>query len=97
MELILSTPQSIKEIVDLSLNEALTNFEKKLLQSNYANKTYEVKEAAKIKRCSEQTIYKEIKKGNLKAEQFGRKYLIPHSELFNSKNEVKSLKYKRDV
>ncbi len=97
MELILSTPHSIKEIVDVSINEALLNFEKKLLHSNNNQKRYEVKEAAKLQRCSEQTIYKKIRNGDLKAERFGRKYLIPHSELFNITNEVKSLKYKRDV
>ena len=97
MDLILSTPQSIKEIVDVSIKEALNEFEGKLLQSIYNTKKYEVKEAAKICRCSEQTVYQKIRNGELRAERFGRKYLISHSDLFNNKNEVKSLKYKRDA
>ena len=69
MELILTTPIDIKKIVDVSINEALLSFEKKLLHSNNSQKRYEVKEAAKLRRCSEQTIYKNIKNGTLKAER----------------------------
>lgn len=97
MELILTTPSDIKKIVDVSISEALVNFENKLQQSNFKTKKYEVKEAAKINRCSEQTIYKKIKNGDIKAERSGRKFLILHSQLFNDSNEVKSLKYKRNL
>lgn len=97
MDLILSTPNGIKEIVDLSIKEAFEQYGPKLLQNHLPARKYEVKEAAKIERCSEQTIYARIKSGQYKAERFGRKYLIPHSELFDDKNIVKSLNYKRNI
>lgn len=64
-------------------------------KENVSNKRYSIKEAAEILGVIPLTIRNHIKSGNLKAERFGRKYFIQHSELFDALDEVKSLKYKR--
>jgi len=68
-------------------------------QEELENKLYTKQEAAKILRVDTQTIKNRIDSGSIKAfksETNKRsKILIPHSELFNSLNEVKSIKYKR--
>ncbi|WP_406683317.1 helix-turn-helix domain-containing protein [Seonamhaeicola sp. MEBiC1930] len=58
-------------------------------------KRYSIKEAAEILNVIPLTIRNHIKNGNIRAERFGRKYYILHSELYDALNEVKSLKYKR--
>lgn len=77
---------------------------KALLKESYKdpiidkNKRYSIKEAAELMKVSPLTIRNHIKRGNIKAERIGkgRKYTIRHDELFNSLNEVQSIKYKRD-
>lgn len=68
-------------------------------QEDSVNKFYTKQEAADILRVDIQTITNRIDSGSIKAfksESNKRsKILIPHSELFNSLNEVKSQKYKR--
>lgn len=68
-------------------------------QEDLETKFYTLQEAAEILRLSVQSISNKIDSGSIKAfktETNKRsKYLIPHAELFNSLNEVKSLKYKR--
>jgi len=84
-----------------SLEKRLSNIEDILLDIKHApkedlsNKRYSIKDTAKILGVKPLTIRNYIKNGNLKAKQLGRKYYIKHSDLFNSFNEVKSLKYKR--
>jgi excisionase family DNA binding protein len=84
-----------------SLEKRLANIEDILFdikhspKEDFSNKRYSIKEAAAILRVIPLTVRNYIKNGNLKAEQLGRKYYILHSDLFNSFNEVKSLKYKR--
>ena len=64
-------------------------------KEDLSNKRYSIKEAAEILGVIPLTVRNHIKNGNIKAERFGRKYYILHSELFDALNEVKSLKYKR--
>ncbi len=59
------------------------------------NKLYTIQEAAKILKVSTQSVKSYINKGTLKAQKRGRFYRIRHSDLYNSNNEAKSLKYKR--
>lgn len=54
-----------------------------------------VKETAKILMVSEQSIHNYIKKGFLPAHKMGRIYLIKRTDIEESLQEVKSLKYKR--
>lgn len=69
---------------------------RKAENGNKADKLYSVKDAAEILDVSELTVRNHIKRGTIKAKQLGgRRYYISHSELFDSMDEVKSLKYKR--
>ena len=83
------------------LSKRLSNIEGLLIdllhkpKEDLSNKRYSIKEAAKILDVIPLTIRNHIKSGNIKAERFGRKYYILHSELFDALSEVKSLKYKR--
>lgn len=83
------------------LDSRLSNIESILLDIKHApkpsssSKRYSIKEAAELLDVIPLTIRKHIKKGNIKAERLGRKYYIKHSELFDSLNEVKSIRYKR--
>ncbi len=84
-----------------TISARLSNIEDLLIdikhtpKEDLSNKRYSIKEASKIVGVIPLTIRNYIKNGTLKAEQLGRKYYIRHSDLFNSFNEVKSLKYKR--
>lgn len=55
-----------------------------------------VKEASELLKVSEQSIHNYIKKGFLPAQKVGRILLIKRSDIDNSLQEVKSLKYKRN-
>lgn len=64
-------------------------------KEDLSQKLYTKKEASKLLKVSEQTVSNYIKEGIIKAEIIGRRVRIYHYELFNSLEEVKSLKYKR--
>jgi len=64
-------------------------------EEDNSNKLYTLKEAASLLKVDRQTIRNHINRGNIKATFIGRRILIPHVELFDSLNEVKSIKYKR--
>ena len=64
---------------------------------DYSQKLYTISEAAAILKIDKQTISNHILKGNIKATKIGRRILLNHNELFDSLNEVKSLKYKRQA
>lgn len=64
-------------------------------KEDLSQKLYTIKEAALLLKVSEQSVSNYIKKGKIKAENVGRRVRIYHYELFNSLEEVKSLKYKR--
>jgi len=86
-----------------TLDKRLSNIEDLLLdikhkpKEDLVNKRYNLKEVEKITGLTSQSLRIKIKKGLIKGEQLGRKYYIRHSELYDAFNEVKSLKYKRDV
>lgn len=79
--------QEIKVLVHKLLNP----------KDDISQKMYTINEAAEIIRASRQTVKNHIDAGLIKATRKGENgnYLIHHSELFNSLNEVKSNKYKR--
>ncbi|MFL0143645.1 helix-turn-helix domain-containing protein [Tenacibaculum maritimum] len=64
-------------------------------KEDLSNKLYTINEAATLLRVDRQSIRNYIDKGHIKATFIGRRILIPHNELYDSLNEVKSLKYKR--
>lgn len=83
------------------LDQRLSNIESILLdlkqkpKEDTSQKRYSIKEAAKILGVISLTVRNHIKSGNIKAQKLGRKYYILHSELYDSFDEVKSVKYKR--
>lgn len=58
-------------------------------------KKYSPQEIAENTPLGIQTIWSAIKDGRIKAEKFGRKYLISKEEFERVCKEAKSLKYKR--
>ncbi|OXA71742.1 DNA-binding protein [Flavobacterium aquidurense] len=68
-------------------------------KEDLSQKKYTLKQAAALFNVDTQTISNYIKKGNIKAEQIGARtrILIPHHELYDSLNQIKSLKYKRQA
>jgi excisionase family DNA binding protein len=58
-------------------------------------KKYSPQEIAENTPLGIQTIWSAIKDGRIKAEKFGRKYLISKDEFERVCKEAKSLKYKR--
>lgn len=85
------------ERITSQLEKITTSLEelKEVSRAEKEEKIYSVEEASEITKCSKQTIRSLVKRGVIKASRIGRRILIPHEELFNSMNEVKSLKYKR--
>ena len=74
-----------KEIKDL----------KEVVEELTSQKHHTVTELAEKANSHPQTIRKLILSGDIKAERFGRKYIIPHKEFQNACNTIKTLKYKR--
>ena len=58
-------------------------------------KKYSPKDIADNTPLGIQTVCAAIKEGRIKAEKFGRKYLIAHDEFNRVCKEAKSLKYQR--
>ena len=84
--LIQSDLEEVKGLLNRILNKP---------KEDLSNNLYTIKEASELLKVSKLTIRNHIEKGTLKATNFGRSIRIPHNEIFNSLNEVKSLKYKR--
>jgi excisionase family DNA binding protein len=86
------------ETIQTELNE-IKVLVTKLLQpkEDFSKKMYTIKDAADLLKVDGQTIRNHIERGNIKATFIGRRILICHNELFDSLNEVKSLKYKRQA
>jgi excisionase family DNA binding protein len=84
------------------INSRLSNIESLLIDLKHKNEVETIEEnlspeqVAKILLVSTQTVYKYIRKGNIKAKYTGRSYLINRKDLDESLKEVKTLKYKRD-
>lgn len=64
---------------------------------DFSKKNYTVKDAAALFNVDTQTIRSHIEKGHIKATFIGRRILISHNELYDSLNQVKSIKYKRQA
>lgn len=64
-------------------------------EKDLSSKLYTIKEASELLKVDKQTIRNHISKGTIRATNFGRSIRIPHNEIFDSLNEIKSLKYKR--
>jgi len=64
-------------------------------EENLSNKLYTLNEASDILKVDRQTVRNHIDRGTINAKFIGSRILIPHIELFDALNEVKSIKYKR--
>ncbi len=84
-----------------SIEDRLENIEGLLIEikrqpkKENQDKLYSVAEAADILGIAEITLRLWIKDGKIKAERFGRRIRIRHKDLYDSGEEVKSLKYQR--
>ncbi|QYA27086.1 helix-turn-helix domain-containing protein [Gramella sp. MT6] len=84
-----------------TLNQRLANIETLLLEIKHKPEDKEkpenltVKETAKLLKVSEQSVHNYIKKGFIPAKKVGRILLINRTDIDNSLEGVKSLKYKR--
>lgn len=64
-------------------------------EEDLSNKLYTLNESAEILKVDRQTVRNHISRGTINATFIGRRILIPHKELYDALNEVKSIKYKR--
>lgn len=64
-------------------------------KEDLSQRLYTVKEASLLFKVTELTVRNKIKAGEIKAFKFGDSVRIKHIEIFNSLQEVKSIKYKR--
>ncbi len=84
-----------------TINQRLSNIESLLLELKHKPNEEEkdenltVKETAELLKVSEQSIHNYIKRGCITAKKVGRILLIKRSDIDESLQEVKSLKYKR--
>jgi len=85
-EIIIPDLEEVKGLLHQLLNKP---------EEDLSSKMYTIKEAAKLLRVDRQTVRNHIDRGTINATFIGRRILIPHMELFNALNEVKSIKYKR--
>ncbi|MCK0130399.1 helix-turn-helix domain-containing protein [Flavobacteriaceae bacterium F08102] len=91
---VLSTRNIDLLVADIA-NEVVKKINSQQTKEDLSKKRYSIKEVAELYGVIPLTVRNQIKKGNLKAEKFGHKYYVQHSELFDSNGEVKSIKYKR--
>ena len=78
----------IENVIDERLKTALKSKEPENLT---------IKETAKLLKVSEQSVHNYLKRGLLKAQKVGRILLVKRTSIENSLQDVKSLKYRRDV
>ena len=64
-------------------------------KEDLSNRLYTLNEAADILKVDRQTVKNHIDRGNIKATKISNRFRIAHNELFNSLDEVKSIKYRR--
>ncbi|QXP69323.1 helix-turn-helix domain-containing protein [Polaribacter sp. R2A056_3_33] len=64
-------------------------------EDDLSNKLYTLNEAANLLKVDRQTVRNHISRGTINATFIGRRILIPHNELYDALNEVKSIKYQR--
>ncbi len=84
----------------LELEEMLIQINEKLDKLNDKTKepperNYTVKEVAIILKMSDQSVRKKIELGIIEADTNTKPFLIPHSSLYDEKNQLKKIKYVR--
>lgn len=77
----------------LRIEEKLDKLDEKTKQLPERN--YTVKEVAIILKMTDQSVRKKIELGLIEADTNTKPFLIPHSSLYNEKNQLKKFKYVR--
>lgn len=95
MKLIITTPETLEELIKSSLDTALKDHYIKRESEKAKKKHYTIKEAASELKVSILTVRNYIARGLLKANKIGHRILISNESLENAMTEVKSLRYKR--
>ncbi len=99
MELIVISKEDLEDLVQTSVNKALSEFFKQKDEIDRRKSPDEnflsVKEAARYLNVSDLSVRNYIHRGYIKAERLGSKIKIRKEEIDNALKEVKSLKYKR--
>lgn len=89
--------QELQEHIDRRFTAIESNIDGvgNMVKEMMGQRKYSVLELAEKTNTTPQTIRKFILQGEINAERFGRKYIIPHDEFEKACEKVKSLKYKR--
>lgn len=95
MKLIITTPETLEEIIKSSLDTAIQEFYSKKESAKERKKHYTIKETSIELKVSTLTVRNYIEKGYLKAFKIGNRILITNDSLEKALNEVKSLQYRR--
>ncbi len=95
MKLVITTPETLEEIIKSSLDTAIQEFYSKKESAKERKKHYTIKETSIELKVSTLTIRNYIEKGYLKAFKIGNRVLITNESLEKALNEVKSLQYRR--
>ncbi len=95
MKLIITTPETLEEIIKSSLDTAIQEFYLKKESAKERKKHYTIKETSVELKVSTLTVRNYIEKGYLKAFKIGNRILITNESLEKALNEVKSLQYRR--
>ncbi|WP_269684803.1 helix-turn-helix domain-containing protein [Flavobacterium lacustre] len=95
MKLVITTPETLEEIIKSSLDTAIQEFYLKKESAKERKKHYTIKETSAELKVSTLTVRNYIEKGYLKAFKIGNRILITNESLEKALNEVKSLQYRR--
>ena len=95
MKLIITTPETLEEIINTSLRNALEKHYEKEKNLNSKKKNYTIKEVANELNVTILSVRNYIEKGYLQAFKIGNRVLISYESIEKAKNEIKSQKYKR--
>ncbi len=95
MDLIITTPERLDEIVNISIKNALDEYHKKEQVLNSKKKNYTIKEVAVELNVTILSVRNYIEKGYLKAFKIGNRVLISYESIEKAKTEIKSQKYRR--
>jgi excisionase family DNA binding protein len=95
MKLVITTPETLEEIIKSSIDTAIQEFYLKKESAKERKKHYTIKDTSIELKVSTLTVRNYIEKGYLKAFKIGNRILITNESLEKALNEVKSLRYKR--
>lgn len=86
------TKEEFKSIIEEVIDDKISSLKESDKPENLT-----VKQASIKLNLSKQSIWNKIKNGTIPAKKLGRKYIIDSTQLDNILQNVKSLKYRRDV